>query len=112
VETQAAFAVAALAQGDYDLGLSLLNPDQPEHASLHAQLTAAQHERDSRALRLKKLKRLAASLAAVSFAILAVALVLIMQQKREAGQQRPIGDHRFVRQRLANHHHRRRTADV
>jgi WD40 repeat protein len=90
VETQAAYAAAALAKGDYDLGLSLLNLDQPEHASLHAQLTAAQHERDSRALRLKRLKRLAASLAAVTFAILAVALVLIMQQKREADQQRLI----------------------
>jgi serine/threonine protein kinase len=90
VQTQAAYAACALEKGDYDLGLSLLDPGQPEHASLHAQLTAAQHERDSRALRLKKLKRLAAVLAAVSFAILAVALVLILQQKREADQQRGI----------------------
>ncbi|TVS10004.1 MAG: hypothetical protein EA424_26065, partial [Planctomycetaceae bacterium] len=90
VETQAAYATAALEKGDYDLGLSLLDPNQPQHASLHNQLTAAQHERDSRALRLKRLKRIAAGLAAISFAILAIGLVLIMQQKREADAQRLI----------------------
>jgi WD40 repeat protein/serine/threonine protein kinase len=90
VETQAAYATAALEKGDYDLGLSLLDPNQPPHSSLHHQLTAAQHERDSRALRLKRLKRIAVALAAISFAILAIGLVLIMQQKREADAQRLI----------------------
>ncbi len=90
VETQAAYATAALEKGDYDLGLSLLDPNQPQHASLHHQLTAAQHERNSRALRLKRFKRIAVALAAISFAILAIGLVLIMQQKREADAQRLI----------------------
>lgn len=90
VEAQSAYATAALEKGDYDLGLSLLDPQQPQHASLHRELTAAQLERDSRALRLRRLKRIAFALAALAFAILAIGLLLILQQKREADNQRLI----------------------
>jgi WD40 repeat protein/serine/threonine protein kinase len=58
------YAQCAMDKGDFDLGLSLLDPEQPEHAPLRTQLEKAQRERDARHRRLRNLRRTALLLAA------------------------------------------------
>jgi WD40 repeat protein/serine/threonine protein kinase len=59
---KASYARCALGKGDYDLGLSLLDPNDPSHTELRGQLRAAQAEREARQQRLKNVKRLVAGL--------------------------------------------------
>ena len=54
----AAYARSALRKGDYDLGATLLAPDEPEHESLRLEIAAAKHERDARQQRLRTAKRI------------------------------------------------------
>ena len=84
VETQAAYAGCALEKGDFDLGLSLLDPQQPAHRGLHAQLVAAERERATRNQRLRNLKRLAFLLAGLTFAVLTVGLIWVGLEKHRA----------------------------
>lgn len=52
-----AYAGSALSKGDYDLGASLLDIDNPEHAELHRKIKSAARERESRRRRLQTFKR-------------------------------------------------------
>lgn len=62
-----AYAECALSKGDYDLGLSLLDPANHSHDSLRLRLTEAVAERDARQNRLAYVKRLVGLLVALLF---------------------------------------------
>ncbi len=78
-QTQLEYASLALEKGDYDLGLSLLEPENMQHQTLLHKLTAAQKERAARQLRLKLVRNVAIGL--MGFIILAgsIALAVILQ---------------------------------
>ena len=63
-ETIAVHAESAYKNGDYDLGLSLLDQQNPEHELLVKQLQDGIRERDSRASRLSLLRKVAAAMLA------------------------------------------------
>lgn len=88
VETQAAYARCALEKGDFDLGLSLLDPRRPEHRSVHAELVAAERERATRVQRLRNLKRVAIALAGLTFVVLSVGLIWVGIEKNIADKAR------------------------
>ena len=56
VRARLAYANAALKNGDFDLGLSLLDRENPDHQELHTQLVEAQTERNSRQRQLQRTK--------------------------------------------------------
>lgn len=87
-ETIKIHAAAALANGDFDLGLSLLSESEPEHQTLIAQLRSAQQERDSRQSRLKVMRSIAAAL--IAFIVIggSVALVIINNARESAEKAR------------------------
>ncbi|MBS0206357.1 MAG: protein kinase [Planctomycetes bacterium] len=83
-EAQLAYADSARRKGDFDLGLSLLDEDNPDHAVLRRELIAAQDDRVARQNRLVFLKRMAGGLAAAVFMIVSTAAVLIYNSRLEA----------------------------
>ena len=83
-EAQLAYADSARRKGDYDLGLSLLDANNPDHKILRSELLAAQDERVARQKRLVFLKRMAGGLAAAVFMIVSTAAVLIYHAQQEA----------------------------
>lgn len=83
-ESQLAYADSARRKGDYDLGLSLLDPQSPDHAVLRRELIAAQDERIARQKRLVFLKRMAGGLAVAVFMVVSTAAVLIHHSRLEA----------------------------
>jgi WD40 repeat protein len=82
------YAASALRRGDYDLGASQLDPDDPQHQAVLAPLRAAQREREARQQRLKTMKRLAVTLAAMVFVIVSGALVWIKGERDRADEER------------------------
>ena len=83
-EAQSAYADSARRKGDFDLGLSLLDPQNPDHAVLHRELIAAQDDRVARQKRLVYLKRMAGGLAVAVFMVISTATVLIYNSRLEA----------------------------
>lgn len=83
-EAQLAYADSARRKGDYDLGLSLLDTNNPEHTVLRKELLAAQDDRVARQKRLVFLKRMAGGLAVAVFMIVSTAAVLIYHAQQEA----------------------------
>jgi len=84
VKCSAAYARCALDKGDYDLGASLLDPEQPDHQPLLAQIDAARRERDARQQRLRTAKRIGALLATTVFVVITVAFVWIRAEAARA----------------------------
>ncbi|MGE5194834.1 MAG: protein kinase domain-containing protein [Deltaproteobacteria bacterium] len=87
-EARLKYATSALRRGDYDLGASQLDPANPGHKTLLAQLKAAQDEREARQQRLKTMKRVAATLVAMVFVIVTGALVWIKGERDRADEER------------------------
>ncbi|NQT16739.1 MAG: protein kinase [Planctomycetes bacterium] len=87
-EAGVAYATSALGKGDYDLGASLLDPDNSEHAELAQQIQDAQHERDARQQRLKTFKRIGAGLVVIVFLIISVAFFWIRAEQQLTQQER------------------------
>jgi WD40 repeat protein/serine/threonine protein kinase len=87
-ETKRLHAAAALQNGDYDLGLSLLDPESIEQRPLVEQLRAAIQERNSRASRLSLLRKVAAVMLAVILVGGSIALYTINREKRIAEQEK------------------------
>ena len=78
------YATTALRKGDYDLGLSLVDPAEPDHAQLAVRLKDAQRERDAKQKRLRAAKQLAATLAALFVIVVSVAFVWIRNERDAA----------------------------
>ncbi len=78
-----AYAECAKTKGDFELGVSLLSADDPQHASLRRELEAAQRERSARQKWLTRFKRIAAALVIVVFGVIAAALVVVNAAKNQ-----------------------------
>ena len=84
VRAQTAYARSAYQKGDFDLGLSLLDKDDPQHAELIRNLSRAHHEREARQRRLKNAKLAVAALVAVVICGLSIGFVLINDARKQA----------------------------
>ncbi len=87
-----AYAQCAFQKGDFDLGLSLLEADNPDHTELYQQILAAQLERDVRQQRLRRTKRLVAALGILMVTGATVAAFVINEARKEANGQREIAE--------------------
>lgn len=74
-----AYAKTAFEKGDYDLGLSLLNPQDSEHLELVKKLRAAIADREARQNRFRTIRKLAVSLAGFIIIAGTIALIVILQ---------------------------------
>lgn len=83
-QAKLAYAGSARRKGDFDLGLSLLEQKNSEHAALRQELIAAQNERVARQKRLVFLKRAAIGLVASVLVIVSVAAVWIRAEQKKA----------------------------
>ncbi|MCS7467260.1 protein kinase [Stieleria sp. ICT_E10.1] len=85
-------AAAAYENGDFDLGLSLLNPSDSKHLPLIEKLNAGLHQREHRLVRLRLLRRLVT--ASLLFILVggSIALYVINDKRKEADEQRQIAD--------------------
>ncbi len=79
-----AYAKQAMAKEDFDLGASLLDPEDPAHTELRHKIIAAQKERDSRERRLRNVKRTLAVLGLIFVIFLSGGLYAINEEKNAA----------------------------
>ena len=86
-QAKLAYAESAKRKGDYDLGVSLLDTDNPDHTALRRQLIESQNDRVARQRRLIFLKRAAMGLVAMVFFIITGASVWIRQEQQVAIQE-------------------------
>lgn len=82
--TAIAHAETAFDLGEYESGIAQLSPDNPDHAELLQKLIAARDERESRAVRLKRLTRIAAAMLAFILIGGGVAMVVINGERTKA----------------------------
>lgn len=85
-ENRIAHANAAYINGDYDIGLAILSPDDPEHADLIAKLKEALRLRQQREARFGLLKKVAAALLAFIFVGGSAAVYAINQARTRAAE--------------------------
>ncbi len=83
-QAQFAYADCARRKGDFDLGLSLLNEQHPEHEPLVAKLRAEKAERESRQQRLAAIRKLALGLSGAMFLTVTIAFFWISYEADKA----------------------------
>ena len=83
-EAKLAYASSAKRKGDFDLGLSLLDEGNPDHATLRKELVEAQEDRVARQKRLVFLKRAAMGLVAAVLVIVTGAAAWIRTEQQKA----------------------------
>ena len=74
-EARLLYAGSAFEKGDFDLGLSLLDEEDPTHAELTTEIRLAQEERDARQQRLTFYKRAGVAVAVLFLAVVTTAAV-------------------------------------
>ncbi len=84
IEAAHAYALAAYDKGDYDLGLSLLDPQEAQHRELIGKLKEAQAERSSRQARLRAARRVGVVLVGLILAIVTGAFFWIRSEANKA----------------------------
>src|SRR5262249_20851658 len=82
-EARLSYAASAKAKGDLELGISLLDADNADHAGLRAELEAAQREREARQKWLTRFKRIAATLVVLLFGVITIALGFVWDAQRK-----------------------------
>ncbi|HEX3726823.1 MAG TPA: serine/threonine-protein kinase, partial [Pirellulales bacterium] len=82
-EARLAYASCAEQKGDFELGVSLLEADDPTHAPLRAALLAAQREREARQKWLTRFKRIAAAMVMIVFGVITASLVVVSRAKNQ-----------------------------
>lgn len=95
IASRAAYAQSALERSDFDLGISLLDPDEPEHQELQAKLIAGRDERESRNRRLTFMKRAVAALLLAVVGIVSASYFAVRAQRNEAIVQRDRADENY-----------------
>lgn len=93
--SRGAYAQSALDRSDFDLGISLLDADDPQHGELFTKLVAGRDERESRNRRLTLMKRAVAALLLAVVGIVSIAYVAVRAQRNEAIAQRDRADENF-----------------
>jgi len=83
-KTTLSYANIAYAKGDYDLGLSLLNEQEPSHATLIESIRSAQSERDARQHRLRTAKRVFVGMLATVMVVVTGAFFWIRAEANHA----------------------------
>ncbi len=91
-----AYATSALNKSDFDLGLSLLDTEDSDHAELIAQLREAQRERDARQQRLKAAKWIGAVLVLTVLVVVTVAFFLIRAEAERARTAEGVAEDRRI----------------
>lgn len=89
-EAALAYAESALRKGDFDLGASLLDPKNPDHAPVVQKLREAQRERDARQQRLKFARRAGFALVGLVLTVVTVAFFWIRAEAENARKQEKI----------------------
>ncbi len=84
VEAALAYAESAERKGDFDLGLSLVNKDEPAHVAVIERLNQSRTERESRQRRLRTARRVGVGLVAIIFAIVTGAFFWIRAEAARA----------------------------
>ncbi|MCL4205577.1 MAG: protein kinase [Pirellulaceae bacterium] len=92
VTARTEYARCALHKGDFDLGLSLLDPQRDEQKDLYVELDRARQERDARQRRLKQTRRVVAALLALVFLVVSVGLVAVNYQRQAAVAARQVAE--------------------
>ena len=90
VEVKFAYAAAAEAKGDFDLGMSLLDQKVPQQQEMYSRLKAAADERNARQARIEKMKKVGIGLVASILVIISGATYAVNEQRKEALSQREI----------------------
>lgn len=91
-EARLAYANSALGRGDFELGLSLLDPKDAEHAEVITKLEAGRRERESRQRRLQLFKGLVAALIFAVIAIIGYAYLAVSEQRDIAVEARGVAE--------------------
>ncbi len=81
IVAKSAYATAALAKGDFDFGLSLLDGDCPAHIELRDQLKAGRGERDARKRRLRRSLQVIGGLTTLLLIAVSVGLYFVNMQR-------------------------------
>ncbi len=84
VEAKFAYAQGALKKGDFDLGLTLVDPALAAHQPVYSELTRARDERNSRQARLARFKQIIAALLVLVSVGGVVGAVAINTQRKAA----------------------------
>ena len=87
-----AYAQNALVKGDFDLGISLLDPSNPEHQELLSQLKAAQQEREARVHRIRAMKRIGVMMAVLFIVVVSGFSYWVNLEREEAVRQKTIAE--------------------
>lgn len=91
-KTILSYASTAYEKGDFDLGLSLLKEEQPEHAELIDKIRSEQTERDARQQRLRTAKRVFAGMVATFLFVVIGAFFWIRAEANHAREQEAIAE--------------------
>lgn len=91
-EAKQAYATTAHRNGDFDLALSLLSTEVPEHSELRTRVIEDQRERNARQARLKVAKRAMTTMAVCFFVIVSIGLVIINNERTKALEQKRIAE--------------------
>ncbi|NOZ39932.1 MAG: protein kinase [Planctomycetes bacterium] len=93
--SRGAYAQSALERTDFELGISLLDAEAPEHADLLAQLIAGRDESESRQRRLTWMKRAVAALLLAVAGIVSVSYFAVRTERNKAIVERDRADENF-----------------
>jgi len=86
-ESQVKFSQSARNRGDFDLALSQLEQDEPQHAEMIEAIQQERQQRESQRRRLTVIRRTARVLVLVFCALLAAALIWVTDAERRATRQ-------------------------
>ena len=95
VASRGAYAQSALDRSDFELGISLLDNESPEHEEVLAKLIAGRNESESRQRRLTWLKRAVAALLLVVAGIVSVSYFAVRTERNKAIVERDRADENF-----------------
>ena len=89
-ESRVSYASSALDRGDFELGLSLLNHDDPDHADIVTKLESGRKDRQRRHRLLQLFKGLVAALVLAVIGIVGYAYLAVSEQRDIANEQRDL----------------------
>jgi WD40 repeat protein/serine/threonine protein kinase len=84
VEAKFAYAAAAEAKGDYDLGMSLLDQKVPEQQEMYSRLKAAADEREARTAKIQRMKKIGVGVAIAFVVTISSFTYAVNEQKKIA----------------------------